>query len=253
MSDVEPWLQPWIDAVAVRQRLARTRTGATYLAIARVVAAVLSAPRRLTEPGLFAPAPPLQMPWFPAWPGLTSRPVHDPADFAWTKVLRQAHAEIRAEMLAVRERFDLAAFGYGDPLKPWTTYYFYVQGRPIEDHLKECPRTAAALAEVPTNGAHVCFSAIQPGSGLDPHVGPTNTSLTAHLGLANCEGAKLFVTGEALDYRDGEMIVFDDTFIHWVEHKGTETRFTLMVTFFHPDLSAIERWFVREMTKFASP
>ena len=49
------------------------------------------------------------------------------------------------------------------------------------------------------------------------------------------------------------MIVFDDTFLHWVEHKGTETRFTLMVTFFHPDLSAIERWFVREMTKFASP
>lgn len=253
MSQVEPWVQPWIDAVAERQRLARSRTGATYLGIARVVAAVLSAPRRLTKPNLFAPDPPLQMPWFPPWPGLTSRPIYDPTEFAWTEVLRQAHADILAEMLTVRERFDLAAFGYGDPLKPWTTYYFYVQGRPIEDHLKACPRTAAALAEVPTNGAHVCYSAIPAGSGLNPHVGPTNTSLTAHLGLANCEGAKLFVVGEALEYRDGEMIVFDDTFIHWVEHKGTETRFTLMVTFFHPDLSAIERWFVREMTKFASP
>ena len=203
MSHAEDWLQPWIDAVADRQRLTRTRTGAATLAIGRVAAAVLSAPRRVTGPGHFGPAPPLQMPWFPLWPGLTSRPVYDPADFAWTKVLRDAHADIQAEMLAVRERFDLAAFGIGDPEKPWTTYYFYVHGKAIEEHLKACPRTAAALAEVPLNGNHICFSAIQPGSGLNPHVGPSNTSLTAHLGLANCEGAKLFVADQTLDYRDG--------------------------------------------------
>lgn len=252
-SHVEPWLQPWIEAVGNRQRLTLARTGATKLAFGRMAAAVLSAPRRLTTPDRFVPAPPLQMPWFPVWPGLASKPVHDPEDFAWSKVLRQAHADITAEMLAVRERFDLAAFGSGDPAKPWTTYYFHLQGRAFEDHLKECPRTAAALAEVPINGAHVCFSAIQPGSGLNPHVGPSNTSLTAHLGLANCEGARLFVTDQVLEYRDGEVIVFDDTFLHWVEHKGTETRFTLMVTFWHPDLSAIERGFIRSVTKSVAP
>lgn len=193
------------------------------------------------------------MPWFPVWPGLASSPVHDPADIVWTKVLRQAHSDIQAEMLAVRERFTLAAFGSGDPAKPWTTYYFYLQGRVFKDHLKECPRTAAALAEVPTNCAHVCFSAIQPGSGLKPHVGPSNTSLTAHLGLANCEGAKMFVADRALDYRDGEVFVFDDTFLHWVEHSGTQTRFTLMVTFWHPDLSPIERGFLRTVTKSVAP
>ena len=106
---------------------------------------------------------------------------------------------------------------------------------------------------MPINGAHVCFSAIQPGSGLNPHVGPSNTSLTAHLGLANCEGAKLFVADQALDYRDGEVLVFDDTFLHWVEHKGTKTRFTLMVTFWHPDLSPIERGFLRAVTKSVAP
>jgi aspartyl/asparaginyl beta-hydroxylase (cupin superfamily) len=251
MSNVEPWMQPWIDAVADRQRLTLARTGRAKLAFGQAAAAVLSAPRRLTARGRFAPAPPLQMPWFPVWPGLASKPVHDPKDFAWTEVLRQAHADIRDEMLAVRERFGHAMYGSG--AKPWTTYYFYLKGRTFEDHLKECPRTAAALAELPLTRGHVCYAAIEPGGGLDPHVGPTNTSLTFHLGLANCAGARLFIADQVLDYRDGELIGFDDTFLHWVEHTGTETRYTLMVTVWHPDLSALERGFLRAVTTKVSP
>lgn len=251
MSHIDPALQPWIDAVADRQRLTLARNGRTKLAIGRVAAAVLSAPRRVTGQGRFAPPPPLQMPWFPVWPGLTAKPVHDPADYAWTKVLRQAHADIRDEMLAVRERFQHAMYGSGG--KPWTTYYFYLKGRVFEDHLKECPRTAEAIREIPLNRGHICYAAIEPGSGLDPHVGPTNTSVTAHLGLANCDGARLFIADQVLDYREGEVIVFDDTFLHWVEHKGTQTRYTLMVTFYHPDLSALERKFLHAVTTSVSP
>ena len=63
----------------------------------------------------------------------------------------------------------------------------------------------------------------------------------------------MFVADRELDYRDGEVFVFDDTFLHWVEHHGTKTRFTLMVTVWHPDLSAVERGFLRAVTKSVAP
>jgi len=36
----------------------------------------------------------------------------------------------------------------------------------------------------------------------------------------------------------------DDSLVHWVEHAGSRVRYTLMVTFWHPDLNAFERSFL---------
>ena len=40
------------------------------------------------------------------------------------------------------------------------------------------------------------------------------------------------------------MLVFDDSFVQWVENAGAATRYTLMITFWHPDLSWLERVFL---------
>ena len=134
--------------------------------------------------------------------------------------------------------------------KQWNTYYFYLQGKAIEEHLTACPRTAEVLSKVPHNGLHVCFSAIEPGGSLHPHTGPTNASLTAHLGLANCAGARLWVAGKVAGYRDDEVLVFDDSFVHWVENSGVAVRYTLMITFWHPELNPLERAFLRSVVQY---
>lgn len=108
-----------------------------------------------------------------------------------------------------------------------------------------CPKTAQVLAWIPHNGLHVCYSAIAPGGSLRPHTGPTNASLTAHLGLADCDGATLVVEDQSLEYGVGDVLVFDDSFVHWVEQAGSRVRHTLMVTFWHPELHALERGFLR--------
>jgi aspartyl/asparaginyl beta-hydroxylase (cupin superfamily) len=144
----------------------------------------------------------------------------------------------------VRARYDSALNA-----KPWNTFYFFLQGRPVRENLAACPFTAAVLREIPHNGFHVCFSAIAPGGGLHPHTGPTNASLTAHLGLTDCAGARLWVAGESAEYRDGDVLVFDDSFVHCVDHDGGGLRCTLMITFWHPELTALERAFFRRVVQ----
>jgi aspartyl/asparaginyl beta-hydroxylase (cupin superfamily) len=241
-------LAPWLERIDGAQRHVQSETGAIKLGLYRAAAGILSSPR-LGNNGAPPSWPALQKPWFPFWPRLSSKPLHDPADFAWTRILRDAHRDIVDELGQVTERFGRAAYDSKIHNKPWNTYYFYLRSQAFADHLRDCPRTAEALAQLPTNRFHVCFSAIQPGGHLAPHTGPTNTSLTVHLGLANCDGARLFVADEQVAYRDGEVLIFDDSYVHWVEHAGAAIRYTLMVTIWHPELNAAERAFLQQAAK----
>ncbi len=236
-------LAPWLLRIEAAQAHVRRATGATKLTLYRAAAWLLSAPRRLAG-GARNVDPPLQKPWFPRWPLLTSKPLHDPADFAWAQGLREAWRDIRDELLVVAGNFERAAYDSDIHGKPWNTYYFHLRSKAFAAHLKACPKTAAALLKLPTNHFHVCFSAIQPGGSLSPHTGPTNTSLTLHLGLAGCDDARLFVADQSVAYRDGEVLVFDDSYVHWVRHGGSDTRYTLMVTLWHPEINFAERAFL---------
>jgi len=231
------------------------QVGPAKLRMLSAASRLLAAPRLVGQAvagrAVAAAAPALQLPWLPRWPGLAASPVHDRHDHPWTELVRRASADIREELQAVQRSFLLARYAAPENPKPWTTYYFYLEGRPVAEHLAACPRTAALLSQIPHNGFHVCFSAIEPGGTLDPHTGPTNASLTAHLGLADCDGARLWVADRHADYRDDEVLVFDDSFVHWVEHRGPRTRYTLMITFWHPDLSRLERALLGRIVRLA--
>ncbi|GEP61914.1 hypothetical protein RSO01_90800 [Reyranella soli] len=73
----------------------------------------------------------------------------------------------------------------------------------------------------------------------------------AHLGLEGCAGSRVCVAGNSAEYRDGEVLVFDDSFVHWVEHAGTQMRYTLMITFWHPELTWPERIFLKQVVRTA--
>ena len=59
---------------------------------------------------------------------------------------------------------------------------------------------------------------------LSAHCGPTNARIRVHLGLLCPPGARLRVGGETRAWREGEVLVFDDSFDHDVVHDGTERR-----------------------------
>lgn len=248
-------LDQWLAAIDASNATFQLEAGAAKLGLFKAAGHVLAAPRIVRKGMTATPdrriVPELQRPWLPHWPGLAAKPLHDPRDHPWTERLRQACPAIRRELGGVHASFARARYDSHLNSAPWNTFYFFLQGRPVRENLAACPLTAAMLDEIPHNGFHVCFSAIAPGGALHPQTGPTNASLTAHLGLANCAGARLCVAGETAEYRDGDVLVFDDSFVHHVEHTGPGVRYTLMITFWHPELNALERSFFRRIVQTA--
>jgi aspartyl/asparaginyl beta-hydroxylase (cupin superfamily) len=67
------------------------------------------------------------------------------------------------------------------------------------------------------------------GGDLGRHRDPFAGSLRYHLGLVtpNSEQCRIFVDGESYYWRDGEAVMFDETFIHWAENKSDVDRLIL--------------------------
>ena len=88
------------------------------------------------------------------------------------------------------------------------------------------------------------------GTHVFPHSGPSNLRLRAHLGLDVPEGntdisiaaassSRIRVLNEYRDWKDGEMLIFDDSFDHEVWHFGPQnlTRLILIIDMWHPYLT----------------
>jgi aspartate beta-hydroxylase len=128
----------------------------------------------------------------------------------------------------------------------WTGYYFYRHGERRADNCESCPRTAAALedvplARVPGHAPEVLFSVFTPGTHLLPHRGVTNTRLVAHLPLMVPENCALGVGGEVHHWREGRVVVFDDTYEHEAWNRSAKTRVVLIFDVWNPYLIEAER------------
>jgi len=76
-----------------------------------------------------------------------------------------------------------------------------------------------------------------------------------HLGLAtpNSPGCYIDVDGQRYHWRDGEAIVFDETFIHYAENTTDQRRVILFCDIERPlrwrPLTALNRWFAAVVMK----
>jgi hypothetical protein len=175
------------------------------------------------------------------YPGLTARPWHDPAGFAWVPALEAAFPQIKAEALALFEagRFDR------DPLSAdladgtWHKVDLYTEGRPNLANCQAAPRTTAAVSRVvgATTAGLIYFSYLAPGTHVRPHWGPHNARLRAHLGLVVPEGCSLRVGPETGEWTEGKVIVFDDSYDHEVWNNSAQGRIVLILDIWHPDLT----------------
>lgn len=74
----------------------------------------------------------------------------------------------------------------------------------------------------------VKFSVLHPGTHVFSHCGPTNCRLRAHLGLKVPEKTSIRVATETRTWRDGQWLIFDDSYEHEVWHNGTSPRLVLI-------------------------
>ena len=164
-----------------------------------------------------------------------NRPYVDVGRFPELAPLSANWQTIREEALALFEggRIRAAAtyndLGFNSFFKTgWKRFYVKWYDEPLPSARALCPKTVALVESIPGVNAAM-FALLPPGSKLGAHRDPFAGSLRYHLGLVtpNADTCRIVVDGEAYFWRDGEPVMFDETFIHTAENRSDVTRIIL--------------------------
>ncbi|XP_049880385.1 aspartyl/asparaginyl beta-hydroxylase isoform X3 [Pectinophora gossypiella] len=178
---------------------------------------------------------------------LRGRPWWNVADTPYTKLakaLEKAWKDILMEGQAAKTLYEQEKEGLKERGE-WSQMDLFVRGQEIPGRCKRAPVTCSIIRAEPAAAGcrrgQIKFSAMEPGTHVRPHVGPTNCRLRMHLGLSNTKDTYIRVDQETRQWQEGKVLLFDDSFEHEVWHNGTGKRLVLIVDVWHPDLTAAER------------
>jgi len=196
-----------------------------------------------------------------AFSGVPNKPVLPVEQFPELKTLSDNWQTIRDEGLRL---FDDGFLRDAVKNNDWGFYSFFKSGwkrfylKWYEDFLPSaqqlCPKTVALLQSIPTiHGA--MFTMLPAGAKLGAHRDPFAGSLRYHLGLRtpNSENCHIFVDGVKCVWRDGEALVFDETFIHHAYNHTGMDRLILFCDVERPMknrvMTALNRWVSEHIVK----
>lgn len=254
LDQVEALLEGWQNELAVFLDTYLTRNGLPpERRSARVVQSInIMSGRDATEMGL-------QRPTLHYLPGLPQQPWYDRIDFVWAGALEAQTSAIREELLSVLT--DDAAFApylEGDNHGPvrdyqgllnnpaWGAFYLWRNGVAQMENIARCPKTAAALTNVPRpeiagRTPTAMFSLLKPGTHIPPHHGMLNSRLICHLPLIVPKSCAMRVGEEARPWVEGKLTVFDDSIEHEAWNQSADTRVVLLFDIPRPELSTDEQ------------
>lgn len=162
-----------------------------------------------------------------------------------------AFAGIRHEALAIVEtlhrvpRFhDLmpqqADISAGDG-RDWRMFIMKAYGVPVAENLARAPSVAALLDAAP-EAVSAVFSFLAPGKHIPKHRGPFRGILRFHLMLSMpCDGdgvpaCELNIDGIPYRLKEGECLLWDDTFPHEVWNRSEQVRIALLLDVWRRDM-----------------
>ncbi len=162
------------------------------------------------------------------------------AGFPWVRDVESGWRDIREELeILLRDRARIPNFQdvsedqklltEGDQ---WKTYFFYAYGHRAEANCERCPRTDRLLRRIP-GMMTAMFSILAPGKHIPEHRGPFKGVLRYHLGLVvpEPEKCRIRVSQDVRSWREGESLIFDDTYPHEVWNDSVRERVILFVDF----------------------
>ncbi len=199
-----------------------------------------------------------QQPKYFLFPELPHTQFFDPGSFTWVAPLQRACAAVRAEVAALLDRGavfqpyierarDRPPRDTELPENPdWVAFFLIKDGEPVAGNAERCPRTLAALQQVPLcrirgRTPSVLFSLLRPGARIPPHHGFTNARLICHLPLIVPAQCGLRVGNDTRTWREGEVVIFDDSIEHEAWNSSGEPRVVLIFDVWRPELTDQER------------
>jgi len=215
--------------------------------------------RELTHAAIFAAPYNVLMYLFSAVP---NKPVLPVATIPELAKLKDNWEIIRAEALALFDEGRIKAaethndWGFASFFRSgWKRFYLKWYEDPLPSAQRLCPRTVALLQSIPgIKGA--MFTTLSPGARLPQHRDPFAGSLRYHLGLVTPTRpgeCRIIIDGVSYYWRDGEDLLFDETFVHYAENTTDQTRIILFCDVERPLrtrlMSAVNRWVSNKVIK----
>ncbi|PUA30126.1 MAG: aspartyl beta-hydroxylase [Cellvibrio sp. 79] len=157
--------------------------------------------------------------------------------FPELKVLQDNWEMIRDEAIhlndsaQIKASADLDDLGFNSFFRTgWKRFYLKWYGANLKSAEQLCPKTVALINTLP-NVKGAMFTMLPPGARLGKHRDPYAGSLRYHLGLVtpNNDDCYISVDGQKYSWRDGEAVMFDETFIHHAENKTDHNRIILFL------------------------
>jgi beta-hydroxylase len=135
----------------------------------------------------------------------------------------------------------------------WKRFYLKWYDEPLASASQLCPKTVALLRTVPSvHGA--MFATLPPEGRLGRHRDPFAGSLRYHLGLvtSNDDSCWIEVDGVRRFWRDGEAMMFDETYVHEAYNGWDQTRLILFCDVERPvagPMGPLNRWMIRHVMR----
>jgi len=181
--------------------------------------------------------------------GVSNKPILDLADFPDLKPLKDNWQMIRDEALQLYEGGHIQASSKHNDLafntffkRGWKRFYLKWYDEFMPSAKEICPKTVELVESIPS--VHAALFALLPGkSKLGEHRDPFAGSLRYHLGLKtpNSDACRIYVDGNPYAWRDGEAVIFDETFIHSVNNDTDDSRLILFCDIDRPIRNPVMR------------
>jgi aspartyl/asparaginyl beta-hydroxylase (cupin superfamily) len=170
--------------------------------------------------------------------------IYDTKLFPWVVAVESEWKLIRQELDAVMTFRDQMP-SFQDILKEvgaiqsdnnWKTFFLAGIGMDCGQNAQRCPETMRLLGKIP-GMTTAFFSILSPGKHIPAHRGAWNGILRFHLGLMvpePRERVRIRIGNDFYSWREGEALIFDDTFNHEVWNDTDGFRVVLFVDFARP-------------------
>ncbi len=114
--------------------------------------------------------------------------------------------------------------------KRWNVFMLEITGLRPAQNRASCPETCRVLEQVP-NRIQTFFSILDPGKSIPEHEGPYLGYLRYHLGVRvpKQHSPRLIVNSQDYVWKEGEAVLFDDSWPHSVVNHSNELRAVLIV------------------------
>jgi len=177
----------------------------------------------------------------------------DPLQKNWLTIRDEALRLYEEGHIKKSENFSDLAFNTFFK-RGWKRFYLKWYGDFMPSAKELCPRTVDLVQSIPSVNA--ALFAVLPGhSKLGAHRDPFAGSLRYHLGLKtpNSDQCRIYIDGLPHAWRDGQAIMFDETYIHSVNNDTDDVRIILFCDVTRPlrtaAMRALNHFMIRYVVK----